>query len=40
MGSGFSRHYFPETTPDNEKPTAFDASYGFDGPRKERGKFN
>jgi NADH dehydrogenase (ubiquinone) 1 beta subcomplex subunit 7 len=40
MGNGFSLHYSPETTPDNTKPTAFDPNYGFNKPRKERGKRN
>jgi NADH dehydrogenase (ubiquinone) 1 beta subcomplex subunit 7 len=38
MGNGFSLHYFPETTPDNTKPTAFDPNFGFKEPRKERGE--
>lgn len=38
MGQGFSLHYFPETTPDNEKPSAYDPKFGFSGPRTERGK--
>lgn len=37
MGSGFSLRYRPEVTPDPLKPSAFDPSYGFQQPRKERG---
>jgi hypothetical protein len=40
MGNGFSLKYKPEVTPDPNVVTKFDPNYGFEKPRKERGKID